>query len=362
MATVLVALQLLTSCAALNDSAPAVPKPSHCQTVDQRLAPLMKLAHQGKTSHLATILSGRLDAAGQRAVVQLVIDVAYALPGDIAKDLQGLLAPSSLGAVVPLLVAFLAPLPGDPLASPPIPPKVQAMTAFAGVAQSCLSQEMFVLGKRLFAEPAAADAVTGLLTSGTGGAKQILGALQNAGAEGRSGMQTLVRNLMTAVAADDFAPEPLLALLDGLVDPSAPGALGAIDQFLRAMVVGNSPADRAQALHALGGFAQCFIDLDPDMAIAGHGYDVLVVLDLPDMSTLTLDTHRWLPVISIAMDVLASHAASRDAWSELLGLLLRPETGIAALPDLVGLLQSEALPGILGLLADLIALPCQEQP
>lgn len=362
LATVLVALHLATGCGALDDSAPPTAKPSHCTTVDQRLAPLMALAHQGKTSHLAALVAERLDPAGQRAVVQLVLDIAYALPGDISKDLPDLLAPSGLGALVPLLVAILAPLPGDPQAVPPIPPKIEAMKAFSAVAQSCLSQEMFVLGKRLFAEPEAADAVAGLLGAGSGGVKQILGAVQAAGAEGRAGLQTLVRNLMTSLAADDFTPEPLLALLDRLVDPANPGALGAVNMFLHSMVLGHSPGDRQQALQALGGFAKCMLALDPDMEIAGHGYDVLANLDLPDTATVTIDTHRWLPIVSIAMDVLASHPASRDAWSQLLGLLLRPETGIAALPDLVELMESEALPGVFGLLADLVALPCQEQP
>lgn len=351
---------LLPQCGALDDAAPRGELATHCTTVDQRLQPLLQLADSGKTAHLAGLISQRLDAASQRAVVQLIIDIAYAMPPDTSAMLPDLLAPTGLGALMPLVVAVLAPLPGDPWASPPKPPKTAAMAAFSAVAQTCLSQEMFVLGARLFRDPKAADSVDALLGVGTAGIGQILAALQGAGAQGRKGFVVLVRNLATSLASPDFEPEPLLSLLERLIDPQQPGALGALHAFLKTVILGNTPAERTQAIAALSGFAACFLRLDPEMAIAEHGYDVLVSLDMADQPTITVDTHRWLPIISYVMEVLATRPASRDSWNQLLGLVLRPDVATAALPELVGLLQSDALQGILALLADLVTQPCKK--
>ncbi len=350
----------LLGCGALDDSAPPTPPRSHCASVDERLAPLVELAKQGKTAHLAGLLSTRLDPASQRAVVQLVLDVAYALPPDTSKNLPQLLAPQGLGALVPLVVAIFEPLPGDPSAVPPVPPRIAEMSAFASTAQNCLSSELFVLGSRLFRDPKAATALDGLLEAGPAGAQQLLNALKSAGVEGRSSFQVVIRSLATSLAQDGFDAAPLLQTLKQLRDPKQPGVIDALAGLLQVAVLGDSAADKEQARGALQGFAKCLIIQDPAQLIAGHGYDVLITMDPQAIAAVDLDSQKWLPVVAYATDVLATKPAARDAWNQLLGLVLRPDVATEALPELINLLNSQALPGALALLGDLVTQPCKQ--
>lgn len=354
------ALQLLPACGALDDSAPVPPPRGQCASVDERLAPLLQLTQSGKTAHLAGLLSSRLSPASQRAVVQLVLDVAAALPADTSKHLSELISPQGLGALIPLLVAIFEPLPGDPTAQPPVPPRIAEMTAFSTVAQNCLSSELFILGSRLFRDPKAASALDGLLAAGPAGAQQLLAALQTPGVEGRKSFQIIVRNLATSLAQEGFDAAPLLQTLGQLRTPAAPGMIDALHALLSVAVLGDSPADKEQARGALQGFAVCLLHHDAEQLIAGHGYDVLVALDPQSIAAIDIDSQRWLPVVAYATDVLATKPAARDAWNQLLGLVLRPDIAVEALPELIALLRSEALPGALALVADLVTQPCKQ--
>ena len=347
-------------CGALDESAPATPPRSHCTTVDERLAPLVELAKQGKTEHLAGLIATRLDPASQRAVVQLLLDVAYAMPPETSKNLPQLLAPQGMGALVPLVVGIFEPLPGDPHAVPPVPPRVAEMAAFAATAQNCLSSELFVLGSRLFRDPKAASALDGLLEAGPSGAQQLLDALKNVGVDGRKSFQIIVRNLVTSLAQDGFDAAPLLQTLKQLRDPKVPGVIDALAALLEVAVLGDTAADKEQARGALQGFAKCLIIQDPDQLIAGHGYDVLIEMDPKALAAVDLDSHQWLPVVAYATDVLATKPAARDAWNQLLGLVLRPDIATEALPELINLLNSEALPGAFALLGELVTQPCKQ--
>ncbi len=353
---------VLSNCGAADDSAPPDPVRTHCKTIDERLGPLLQLAEDGKTGHLAAVIATRLDHASQRAFVQLVLDVAYAMPAGTAEKLPKLLAPEGLGALLPLIVALLETLPGDPTAQPPLPPHIAELTAFAAVAQSCLSGELFVLGARVWRDPKTSTSLNVLLSAGPQGAGQLLGAVQSAGAQGRVGFQALVNNLSTSLAQPTFDAQPLLALLDRLVDPIVPGVIGALRDLLRVATVGDTPKDKVQAAKALRGFALCLLGLDPDQLIAGHLYDVLASAD-PTAARLpaNIDSADFLPLLATATEVLASKPAATDAWNELLGLILRPDVAVAALPELVGLLKSDALPGAFALLGDLVAQPCRTQ-
>lgn len=351
---------LLCACGALDDSAPPTPPRSHCATVDQRLAPLMELTKAGKTSHLAGLLSTRLSPASQRAVVQLVLDVAAALPPDTPSHLAELISPQGLGALVPLVVAIFEPLPGDPTATPPRPPRIAEMQAFSTVAQNCLSSELFVLGSRLFRDPKAALALDGLLQAGPAGAQQLLAALQTPGVEGRKSFQIIVRNLATSLAQDGFDAAPLLQTVNQLRTADAPGVVDALSQLLSAALLGDTPQHKEQARIALQDFAICLLRHDADQLIAGHGYDVLVAMDPLAFAAIDIDSQRWLPVIAYATDVLATKPAARDAWNQLLGLVLRPDVAVEALPELIELLRSQALPGALALLGDLVTQPCKQ--
>ena len=368
-AALVVCAVLVCSCGAELDSAPPDPPRSQCKTIDERLAPLAELAKQGKTKHIAQLITTRLDPASQKAFVQLVISVAYALPPSTTAHLPELLAPSGLGALLPLVAALLETLPGDPNAQPPLPPQIAELTAFSAVAQTCLTGELFVLGARTFRDPRTALAVDALLSAGEATAGQLLNlsnlltALQQSGAQGRKGFGVLVNNLALALSQPTFDGRPLLDTLAHLTDPAAPGAIGALHQLLTVALLGSSSADEKQAKRALGQFAKCLLRLDPDQRIAGHVYDVLVTIDLQKrLPKGPVKSAPWLLLVAYATDVLATQPAATDAWTQLLGLVLRPDVAVQALPELVQLLTSEALTGLFGLLSDLVAQPCKTKP
>ncbi|MBM4344591.1 MAG: hypothetical protein FJ100_14600 [Deltaproteobacteria bacterium] len=355
-----------SGCGAEYDSAPPDPPRSHCKTIDERLAPLAKIAEAGKTQHIAHVIRTRLDPASQKAFVQLVLSVADALPAGTAEKLPQLLAPEGIGAILPFIVALLETLPGDPSAHPPLPPQVAELTAFSAVAQKCLTGELFVLGARVFRDPRTAPAVDALLGAGSSSAGQVLSlgnvlnSLQQSGAQGRKGFQTLVANLATALSLPGFDGRPLLVTLDHLVDAEKPGALGALRDLLVVALLGNKPADEDQARRALQAFAGCLLRLDPDQRIAGHLYDVLVTIDLQKrMPAGPVQSEPFLTLLAYSTDVLATQPAATDAWTQLLGLVLRPDVAVEALPELVDLLKSDALTGVFGLLGDLVTQPCK---
>lgn len=361
VATVVLVAVGLPACGAWDADAPAGPAPPACVPMDLRLGPMLEQVGQGKTQHLAQLLSTRLDDQGQRALVQLLLDIAAALPGGTAEQLPTLLSSSGLGALIPLVVALLAPLPGQPSATPPQPARTAELQALSAVAQACLTPALFNLGERVLRDPKTAAAVQTLLAAGPSGAQQILAAVQASGPDGRKAFQVLLRNVLTSAAAPAFDPAPLLTTVDGLVDPQAPGAIGALRDVLYVALAAGSAQDRATARQAVQAFAACALHNDPDQRIAGYLFDVLATAP-PSAQALEvpkLDVGQWLPLLAAATGVLATQPAASDAWSQLLGLILRPDVAIAALPELLALLQSDALPGVVGLLADLLAQPCR---
>ena len=94
--------------------------------------------------------------------------------------------------------------------------------------------------------------------------------------------------------------------------------------------------------------------------MAGHLYDVLVMAPgdtTPTAVTASANSDHLavlLQVAASACDVLAADAGARDALAQLLGLVLRPDLAVQAIPELVGLLKSGALVDVIALVGDLL--------
>jgi hypothetical protein len=360
----LAGLLILASCGAGEDSAPKAAPLTRCVTVETRLQPLVDLANQGRLRHIAALIQHDVDEPSQRALVQVVLAIGAALPAGSAQKLPGLLADPRTTSLVPVIVALLAPLPGKPGATPPDPPHTQEMTAFSAIVRSCHSPGLFQALTGLLREPDLPPALDLLLGVGTQAAPQLRGALQASGVQGRPGFVALVRDALTSMAAPGFQVEPLAQALQGLEDPQHPGAIDALVVLLQRFAhthAGLPTPDRTAALQDLAG---CILRSDPDGRVAGHLYDVLITpLDLPTPASATTpdasQTATLLVLLSYAMEVLAGDEAARDALGQVMGLVLRPDLATEAIPELLDLLQSKALPGILALLGDLIEQPCR---
>lgn len=359
-------LAFVTGCGALDESAPLPPPPAKtCPTVDQQLAPLLQLTDQGRLQHIAALIEHELDDASHRAMLQLVLEVAKALPPGSGTKLPKLLESSGLEGLVPVVIAILEPLPGRPLAEPPIPPKTAEMTAFSGIARNCVSQRVFVTLADVLREPAMAHELDGLLGEAGGLLPVLHKALQGAGVEGRPAFTVLVRNLLISLEQPGFDPRPLLASLHALAGQDPQSALRRVHRLAAALLLDAQGQPHQKRLEGIGEFAGCVLRLDPDQRVMGHAWDVLLAAPLAEATTPTLPapgvTAELLAMAAQACDVLAEREAARDAMAQVFGLVLRPDIATQAVPELVDLLQSDALPAVLGLVADLVAQPCRPE-
>ena len=113
-------------------------------------------------------------------------------------------------------------------------------------------------------------------------------------------------------------------------------------------------------LAAVAQLALCVRGLEADGPMAGHLYDVLVMAPgdtTPTAVTASANSDHLavlLQVAASACDVLAADAGARDALAQLLGLVLRPDLAVQAIPELVGLLKSGALVDVIALVGDLL--------
>ena len=363
-ALALVLLLSLTRCGALDESAPTRATPHACKTVDEDLKPVLDLVAAGQLSHLANLLQTDLDPSSLRAVLRLVLDAARALPAGTLKKLPDVLSNSGMGGLLPLLTALLEPLPGKPDATPPVPPKTAELQAFSTLAQTCLTSDLFQLLTDLLREPALAPAVDVLLADGLSGAPQLQNALKSSGTSGRAGIVALVHDVMTSMAAPGFDPHPLLTALEGLIDPQAPGILGALDTVMKLATLDAAGQPNAAHLATLQSGAQCLLNADPDGRLVGHLYDVLVGAPIAPMGPSAgkaSGTEDLLQLLAYVTEVLAQSQGARDAMGQVFGLILRPDVAVQAVPELVLLLKSDAFTGLFQLIHDLALQPCRNQ-
>ncbi len=354
---------LMLGCGALDDSAPARPEANACKTVGEQMQPLVALGNNGKLHHIAAIVSHDLDEPTQRAIVRLVLNIAKAMPADSMKKMPELLKDPSTTSLIPIVVAVLRPLPGDAKAQPPIPPKIAEMTAFSGIAQTCLRQDLYALMTDLLRDPRMPAVVDAINRDISGSAGQMQNLLKQAGVSGRSGLLALLHNALVSIAAPGFDPKPLLDALAGLRNPAQPSLIDTVYTVLQAasyLPNGEFAPSRAAALQR---FAACFLQQDPQIGVLGEWYDVLLAADVSPSALpptpLPGSTAQVVQLLAVVTEVLAEDEASRDALNQTLGLMLRPDLAVGAIPELIELLESDTLKGIVGLLADLVLQPCR---
>ncbi len=359
----------LAACGGLDDSAPTQAPVAKCVTVETRLQPLVDLANQGRLKHIALLVQHDVDEPSQRALVRLVLAIGAALPPGSAHKLPKLVADPNAANIGPLLVALLGSLPGQPDAQPPVPPQTDEMAAFSAIVRSCHPPELFQAMTGLLREPDLPGAVDLLLGASAQAGPQLRQGLKAAGVQGRPGFMALVRDALTSIAAPGFEVQPLLNALQGLADPQHPGAIDALALLLRRVGEDHEGKPTPLRIQAIQGLAACILKADPQDRVAGHLYDVLLTpaapteVALPHVPTPTAtgpsQTGELLALAAFVTEVLAADEAAREALAQVLGLILRPDLATAAIPELLDLVQSQALIGVIALLGDLIEQPCR---
>lgn len=358
---------LLCGCGAEADSAPVVADKQACTSIDEHLRPLRERVAAGGLDQVALIINSELDRASLHAIVQLVLDVAQQLPAGTLDKAGELARHPQAARLVPIVVALLEPLPGDAKASPPVPAKSAELKAFSRIATTCLRAPLFAALTDVLRDERLGPALNNLLGSADA-AVAARKALRRAGVQTKDGFVTLFQNLALSIAAPDFDPRPLVDLLDALAGQDTGLIAGGRDLF-RLLTLAPDGSVAWSRVDAVSTAMVCFNSLDEDFILPAYWYDILLspavsqALKGPP-GTPPLDT---APIVELARlgayatDVLAQSEASRDALGQVLSLLLRPDLSIAAIPEVIGLLESDALPGLFALLADLATTPCLEE-
>ena len=338
-----------------------------CTSIDEHLRPLRERVAAGGLDQVALIINSELDRASLHAIVQLVLDVAQQLPAGTLDKAGELATHPQAARLVPIVVALLEPLPGDAKASPPVPAKSAELKAFSRIATTCLRAPLFAALTDVLRDERLGPALNNLLGSADA-AVAARKALRRAGVQTKDGFVTLFQNLALSIAAPDFDPRPLVDLLDALAGQDTGLIAGGRDLF-RLLTLAPDGSVAWSRVDAVSTAMVCFNSLDEDFILPAYWYDILLspavsqALKGPP-GTPPLDT---APIVELARlgayatDVLAQSEASRDALGQVLSLLLRPDLSIAAIPEVIGLLESDALPGLFALLADLATTPCLEE-
>jgi len=371
-APVVVAVGLVAaSCGALDDSAPLVDRPKACKTLDEYLEPLNAQVAAGKMNNLGRIIREELDRASLRAIVKLALDTIKSLPPGTFETLAVALDKQGAGdRFIPLILAFIESLPGDPKATPPKPARLKELQVFSRVANHCLSPQLFGMATGVLRDKRLEPAMKTLFANASGLGPTLEKALANAGVEGRKAIVALIRNVAVSIAAPNFEPKPLVDMIAAIAgdDPT----LGAVRDLLVMLVLKSDGTTNYERVAALSGFVGCFIDLDESFDLPGYWYDIVaggaitLAFGATPTSAQELDdsvaaTMQVLAVMSYLTDALASDEAARDALGQAGGLVLRPDLAVEAIPEVVELLRSDALDGLPGLLSDIATRPCLAQ-
>ena len=354
----------LWGCGAEDDSAPVIADKNLCKSTDEHLQPLRQRVAAGGMDQIALILNEELDRASLHAIVQLALDVARELPAGAVEQTAALVGHPQTARLVPIVVALLEPLPGDPLAIPAAPAKVAELKAFSRIATTCLDAPLFDALTDLLRDERLGPALKNLLGS-TDAAVDARKALKRAGVETKAGFVTLFQNLALSIAAPGFDPRPLVELLDALAGQDAGLIAGGRDLF-RLLTLKPDGSVAVARVEAVSNAMACFNAIDEQFILPAYWYDILLS---PDVSAALkgppgappLDVQPMVELARLGAfgtDALAQSEASRDALGQVLGLLLRPDLAIRGIPEMVGLLQSQALPGLFSLLSDLATAPC----
>lgn len=360
----------LISCGAIDDSAPQVTHTKKCKTLDAYLAPLDAQVAAGKLVHFGRIIREDLDRASLRAIVQLLLNTVRDLPAGTFEELAEKLGRPAAGDTIgPLLIAFLKPLSGDATATPPVAPRLDELTAISKVATACLDAHLFGLATEVLRDKRLKPAMGALLKGGAELGPALEKSLKDAGIEGRKATITLLGNIAVSIAAPDFDPRPLVDMLDGLGgDNETISAL--VDLISIALLDSEGKTDPARVA-TVSAFVGCFVQVDVNFALPGFFYDVVaggalsVAFGATPTTAQTQEnqleaTVAVLDVVSYLTASLATDQSARDALGQVVALLLRPELAIVALPEVVGLLESDALTALPSLLSDIATRPCLE--
>jgi len=351
---------LVTGCGAGDVDAPPVSRATTCRSLDEDFEPLVTLVEQGKLAHIAGIIETRLDPSTRRAVLMLLFDVLDAFPPGAFGKLGPLVANPALPTLTPIIVKLLEPLPGDPGATPPKPPRTDVLAAASRVASVCLDTSLYELATGLLQDPRTAKALVVLHGTDLGG-QGLLAKLRAAlDDKDREAVIALLADVITSIANWGIDPAHIRALVEALLPAETPGMaelLGVID------VVFATP-ERSVAAQK---FALCLRQVDESAVLAGYVYDLLMAPPAtqppasPSGQSFEEDAAFVLVEISHVTELLWKSEPSRDALSQVLALLLRPDLGVDAVPDLIALLQSGFIEGFVRLMSDLATQPCREQ-
>lgn len=354
MAAACVALAL-GGCGAFGEPAPPVDQDLSCPSIEETIPTILGLLEEGRLDGLRQVLEEGVSESLRGEIVELGLVIVRALPPGTLQSLRGVITNDDVWVLLPLvadLLRFVAEDGGG---------RWEVVAPAADMVVLCPGGELLPVLGDLMVDPTLLDALD-LIVSDREGIEALLSALEIdlEDPEARAAVLALVDNVLASFAAPGFRLDELEELLVGLSD------LGLVDLRMPAirglLVLAHEALDDPERFDVLQRFAGCVRTVDPELLLVALVYDLIAAgaVSLDDVAAVAAlaDPAKGGDVLLVlAADVFAflgEDAAARDALADVLLAILQEDAARLALPDLVVLLDTDAIPEVVDLLVGLV--------
>ncbi len=333
---------LLTGCGAFEEESSPLVIVQDCPTAGSQLAYLTELVETGQLQGMQQALSERVEADVRTRLVALLFALLDQYDPGTFLELSPVVESGVVGGFVDGLRGPLERIV-ELEAWPPVGVLGQAL-------QQCTGRPLLVTLRALLVDPAARADIEILLS----GSLDLEGALESFGLdlttiEGRLGFQVLLRSVLISLTQPDFdissltGPDGLVQLLSFEGDPT----LDALIRIVERLLSPGSPLESVQLV------TDCLLDVDPEDLVTGLAFDILTASDsvtLPELSLYPGGTVEALDRLLLPLlDLLVERAYVRQSAVVVLSSLLEPSVAAQFLPDVIVLLDADAIQGLLEL-------------
>ena len=335
----------LCGCGAFDTPAPRPEEAARCPTLDQRAAGLLSLVHDGRLPGLEKAMTQSVAPDLRSRLVDVLLDVAGALPEDAFEKLLPGLKPATGGGLEQTVAALLGAVEESGDAG------YAAFDVVGALLQECTGKPLMAVLDALLGDPTVVADLEALLGALDDVDRLLVGLgvdLRDPGT--REAFLVLGRVILTSVSVPGFSTKDLEFVI-GLLGSSADNrAIGPLADLLRALLAPGAPLDAVQPV------TRCLLERDPDARVLALVFDLLARIP---MTATTVDIE---PVMeALGHPVLRFLVADDDARGSLvtvLAAMASPAVAELVVPDLRTLIDAGGLREIMDVLAALAGGGC----
>lgn len=345
----------LVGCGAFGDTAPPVEQDLSCPSIEQQIPTVLALIDEGRLDGLRHVIEVQVSDTLRGQIVELGLDIIRALPPDTLDGLRTVVQDDAVWALLPLVAdvgRFVVEDGGG---------RWEVLPVASDLIVLCPGGELLPVLGDLLQDPTMLDAI-GLLLSDPQGIEALLASLDVdlADPAARDALLALVDNVLASFAAPGFRLDELEELLVGLADL---GLLDLRSPAIRGLLaLAHEALDDPARAGALQSFVGCLRTVDPDLTLVALLYDLVAAgaISLEDVTAVLAVTDSAaggdvvVALLVNVIDFLATDDEARGGLANVLLTILRPDVAEVALPDLIVLLEADAVPEVVDLLVSLV--------